>query len=187
MEVLIMKKTALVLFLTVFLITGISAASFAQVPGYWDIKGAIDFGGEADIDGLGNKDVDTGFTLVGEYKVPYTGQWTFGGGIRYQLDREIDNTSADISFVPFYALAHYNMTNSPYYFLGHLGYNTFDMDNTSDTSGGMYYALGAGMDLGSNMSAELMYSENNGEAEGYNGNNIDVEYSKITVSLGYQF
>jgi opacity protein-like surface antigen len=63
------------------------------------------------------------------------------------------------------------------------------MDNTSDTSGGMYYAVGAGMDLSNNMSAELMYSVNNGEADGFrgSGNNVDVEYSKLTVSLGYQF
>ncbi len=183
-----MKKTVLVLFLAAFLVVGISAASMAQVPGYWDIKGAIDFGGEIDIDGEpSNQDVDSGFTLVGEYKVPNTAKWTFGGGIRYQLARETDNSKKDFSFVPFYGLAHYNMQNSPYYFLGHLGYNTFDIDGYSDESGGMYYALGAGMDLASNMSAEVMYSVNNGEAESSSGKNLDVEYSKLTVSLGYQF
>jgi len=186
MEVLIMKKTVLVLFLAAFLVIGVSAASMAQMPGYWDIKGAIDFGGEMKVDGAPDEDVDSGFTLVGEYKVPNTAQWTFGGGVRYQLDREIDNTdSTDFNFVPFYALAHYNMQNSPYYFLGHLGYNSFDADNTS-TSGGMYYAVGAGMDLASNMSAEIMYSVNSGEAE-INGTDRDVDYSKLTVSLGYQF
>jgi len=182
-----MKKTVLVLFLAAFLVFSISAASMAQIPGYWDIKGAIDFGGEIDIDGS-DQDVDSGFTLVGEYKVPNTAQWTFGGGVRYQLDREIDNANSnDFNFVPFYGLAHYNMQNSPYYFLGHLGYNTFDIDGLSDESGGIYYAVGAGMDLASNMSAEIMYSVNNGEAENNLGNNFDVEYSKLTVSLGYQF
>ena len=182
-----MKKTVLVLFLAAFLVFSISAASMAQIPGYWDIKGAIDFGGEIDIDGS-DQDVDSGFTLVGEYKVPNTAQWTFGGGVRYQLDREIDNANSnDFNFVPFYGLAHYNMQNSPYYFLGHLGYNTFDIDGLSDESGGIYYAVGAGMDLASNMSAEIMYSVNNGEAENNLGNNFDVEYSKLTISLGYQF
>jgi len=186
-----MKKIALVLFLALFLVVGVSSASMAQVPGYWDIKGAIDFGGEADIDGYGDTDVESGFTLVGEYKVPYTSEWTFGGGVQYQLDRDLDDNGLNdsLNFVPFYALAHYNMQNSPYYFLGHLGYNTFDMDSTGDTSGGMYYAVGAGMDLASNMSAEVMYSVNNGEADDFHvpGNNVDVEYSKLTVSLGYQF
>ena len=181
-----MKKVSLALFLTLVLVVGISAASMAQVPGYWDLKGAIDFGGEIDIDGVGDDDVDSGFTLVGEYKVPYTSQWTFGAGMRYQLDREIDGSSTDFNFVPFYGLAHYNMQNSPYYLLGHLGYNTFDIDNYSDESGGMYYAVGAGMDLARNMSAEVMYSVNNGEAE-VKGSDEDVEYSKLTVSLGYQF
>ncbi|MFP4371041.1 MAG: outer membrane beta-barrel protein [Halanaerobium sp.] len=179
-----MKKTALILILAAFLVVGISSASMAQVPGYWDIKGAIDFGGEIEIDGQSDQDADSGFTLVGEYKVPYTSEWTFGGGVRYQLDRETDQSKDDFNFVPFYGLAHYNLQNSPYYFLGHLGYNTFDMDNVGDTSGGMYYALGAGMDLGSNMSAELMYSVNSGEID---TGNEDVDYSKITVSLGYQF
>lgn len=182
-----MKSKILVLFLAAFLVIGLSSASMAQVPGYWDIKGAIDFGGEIDIDGAGDEDVDSGFTLVGEYKIPYTSEWTFGGGVRYQLDREIDNSNGtDFNFVPFYALAHYNMQNSPYYLLGHLGYNTFDIDNYGDESGGMYYAVGAGMDLASNMSAEVMYSVNNGEAE-VKGTDEDVEYSKLTVSLGYQF
>lgn len=186
MEGLSMKKTVLVLFLSAFLVIGISAASMAQIPGYWDIKGAIDFGGEVEVDGQPDSDVDSGFTLVGEYKVPNTAQWTFGGGIRYQLDREIENEGAtDFNFVPIYALAHYNMQDSPYYFLGHLGYNTFDADDTS-TSGGMYYAVGAGMDLASNMSAEIMYSVNNGEAEIENRDR-DIKYSKLTVSLGYQF
>ena len=183
-----MKKTALVLILAAFLVVGISSASMAQVPGYWDIKGAIDFGGEIERDGQPDEDADSGFTLVGEYKVPYTAEWTFGGGIRYQLDRETEDTKDDFNFVPFYGLAHYNLQDSPYYFLGHLGYNTFDVDasGVDDTSGGMYYALGAGMDLASNMSAELMYSVNSGEAE-ISGNDQDVDYSKITVSLGYQF
>ncbi|RAK08655.1 outer membrane protein with beta-barrel domain [Halanaerobium saccharolyticum] len=182
-----MKRKGLVLLLAVFLVVGISSVSLAQVPGYWDIKGAIDLGGEIDIDGIGDDDVDSGFTLVGEYKVPQTTKWTLGAGVQYQLDREIDNSSnRDFNFVPIYALAHYNMQNSPYYFLGHLGYNSFDMDSTGDTSGGMYYAVGAGMDLASNMSAEVMYSVNNGEAE-INGSDRDVDYSKLTVSLGYQF
>ena len=179
-----MKKTALVLILAAFLVVGISSASMAQVPGYWDIKGAIDFGGEIEIDGQSDEDVGSGFTLVGEYKVPYTSEWTFGGGIRYQLDRETEDKKNDLNFVPFYGLAHYNLQNSPYYFLGHLGYNTFDMDNVGDTSGGMYYALGAGMDLASNMSAEVMYSVNSGEID---SGSRDVDYSKLTVSLGYQF
>lgn len=186
-----MKRKVLVLFLAVFLVVGLSSASMAQVPGYWDLKGAIDFGGEADIDNTGDTDVDSGFTLVGEYKVPYTSQWTLGAGMRYQLDRDLDdnNLNDSLNFVPFYGLAQYNMQNSPYYLLGHLGYNTFDMDNTSDTSGGMYYAVGAGMDLARNMSAEVMYSVNNGEADDFHsaGNDVDVEYSKLTVSLGYQF
>ena len=178
-----MKQKVLVLLLAVFLVVGLSSVSMAQVPGYWDIKGAIDFGGEIDIDGQNKEDAGSGFTLVGEYKMPYTNNWTFGGGVRYQLAREIDNSSNyDFNFVPFYGLAHYNMQNSPYYFLGHLGYNSFDMDNTGDTSGGMYYALGAGMDLGSDMNAEVMYSVNSGEAD-----DQDVDYSKLTVALGYQF
>ena len=179
-----MKKTALVLILAAFLVVGISSASMAQVPGYWDIKGAIDFGGEIDIDNVGEQDADSGFTLVGEYKVPYTAEWTFGGGIRYQLDRETDNSKQHFNFVPFYGLAHYNMQNSPYYFLGHLGFNTFNIDGYNEESGGMYYGFGAGMDLASNMSAEVMYSVNSGEID---SGSRDVDYSKLTVSLGYQF
>ena len=185
-----MKKITLAVLLSLVLVVGLSSASFAQVPGYWDIKGALDFGGSADIEGVKDVDVDTGFTLVGEYKVPYTSEWTFGGGVQYQLDRDLDDATNDsLNFVPFYGLAHYNMQNSPYYVLGHLGFNTFDMDNTSDTSGGMYYAIGAGMDLSNNMSAEVMYSVNNGEVEDYGSTSgtKDINYSKLTVSLGYQF
>ncbi|SFM06479.1 outer membrane beta-barrel protein [Halanaerobium salsuginis] len=188
-----MKKLSLIFLIAAMFIFTVSTATLAQVPGYWDLKAGLDFGGKIDIDGAyGSDDVDTGLTLIGEYKVPYRNGWTLGGGLRYQLDREIDASGdPEFSFMPIYALAEYDFMNNPYYMFGQLGYNTFDMDNlpgysVDDTSGGLYYAVGAGMDLSNTMTAEVMYSVNNGEAD-LNGNSEDLDYSKLTVSLGVKF
>lgn len=66
--------------------------------------------------------------------------------------------------------------------------------NTSDSflkiaptkSGGVYYALGAGMEFENNMLLEADYSGNNAS---YSGSNlvIDIAYTKLTLNVGYRF
>ncbi len=120
---------------------------------------------------------------------------------------------ADWNFIPIYGAAKYNFAAEnkykPYLF-GHLGYNLFDIDllnalegtgyadNDIDEKGGLYYGLGAGVNISENTALELMYSVNNGKiegeyTEGINGDStiedfdFDVEYSKFTLAVAYKF
>ncbi|RCW86003.1 outer membrane protein with beta-barrel domain [Halanaerobium sp. DL-01] len=115
---------------------------------------------------------------------------------------------ADWNFIPVYGAAKYNFAAEnkyrPYLF-GHLGYNFFDIDMLNalegagyaddiDEKGGLYYGLGAGVNISENTALELMYSVNNGKVEGEYENNstiedfeFDVEYSKFTLAVAYKF
>ena len=182
-----MKKLTVLLLVMALLV--FSGSALAQNQGYFEAKFGIDVMGEFDPDGSSEEDVETGYTLTGEYKIPMDAMWTYGAGIAYQLDREIDVTDGgEFNFTSVYALGQYNLEDSPTYLLGHLGYNTFDGDGPGDYSGGLYYGLGAGFNFGQSNQyvAEFIYSVNSGEYED-GGDSTDVDYSKISMSVGMKF
>ncbi len=183
-----MKKLTVLLLVMALLV--FSGSALAQNQGYFEAKFGIDVMGEFDPDGSSEEDVETGYTLTGEYKIPMDAMWTYGAGISYQLDREFDDSSSDeFNFTSVYAIGQYNLEDSPTYLLGHLGYNTFDGSESSlDYSGGLYYGLGAGFNFGQSNQyvAEFIYSVNSGEVEN-GGDTTDVDYSKISMSVGMKF
>lgn len=188
-----MKK--IILGLIIFSLLIFSGSAMAQNQDYFQGQIGLDVFGETDSDDLGDADVDTGVSLIGEYKVPVNNsQWSFGGGITYQIEREQDVEILPIEFntTSFYGLAQYNVSNNSLYFVGKLGYNTLSVDmpvNVSyDENGGIYYGIGAGYTFGENDKYvfETLYSINNGELE-IADNETDVEYSKFTMSLGMKF
>jgi len=178
-----MKKTMVVLIVMALMLFSFNV--FAQAQSSWSVKAGLDFGSTLEV---GNNEYNTemGYSLIGEYKMPYRQNWNLGAGLAYQLDRNDDDASEDFDFgfTPFYGLAEYRMQDSPLYFLGHLGYAGFRYDDGTDpdTSGGMYYALGGGMDLAESYEAEVLFTSNSGESD-----NNDVDYSKITVTFGMRF
>jgi len=174
-----MKKTMVVLLVMAMFLFSFNV--FAQAQSSWSVKAGLDFGSTIEVDGT-EHDSEIGYSLIGEFKMPYTRNWNIGGGVAYQLDRQEETNNSDFGFTPFYGLAEYRMQDSPLYFLGHLGYASFRYDNAGDTSGGLYYALGAGMDLGERYEAEVLYTDNSGESDG-----TDVDYSKISVTFGMKF
>lgn len=197
-----MKKISILVLIFLFLI---SSGAMAKNQGYFQGQIGLDLFGEEDVEYAGTQDIDTGISFTGEYKVPMdNNQWSFGGGITYQLDREedIDVLASEFNFTSFYGLAQYNVLNNPLYFVGKLGYNTFNVDipisainnyygtNISyDESGGMFYGIGAGYTFGKeeNYVFELLYSVNNAEIEIDGADTIDFDYSKITASIGMKF
>jgi len=182
-----MKKLA-VLLLVVGLIF-FSGSVMAQNQGYLEAKLGIDVMGESEFGSNPAEDVEMGYTLTGEYKVPMDAMWTYGAGLSYQLDRELEDISdSEFNFTPFYALAQYNLQDTRTYLLGHLGYNLYDGNATGDYNGGLYYGLGAGFNFGqkSQYVAEFLYSVNSGEYED-DGTTNDVDYSKITMAFGMKF
>lgn len=174
-----MKRLMVVLIVMALMLFSFNV--FAQAQSSWSFKAGIDFGSTIDVGG-NEYDSEMGYSLIGELKMPYRQNWNLGAGLAYQLNRKEETNDSDFGFTPFYGLAEYRMQDSPLYFLGHLGYASFRYDNANDTSGGLYYALGGGMDLGQKYEAEVLYSNNSGESD-----NDEVDYSKITVTFGMRF
>lgn len=131
-------------------------------------------------------DVNGGFTLNGEYVIPYKNNMSYGGGFAYQLSRSLARDEAEeINFMPFYGIFKYDMENEAYV-IGHLGYNVFGGNDAykdgEELGGGLYYAAGAGIDMQEKYNGELIYSVNKGTRGNY-----EVRYSKLTLSFGYEF
>jgi len=183
-----MKKLTVLLLVMALLV--FSGSALAQNQGYFEAKFGLDVMGEIDDEG-DTYDVETGYTLTGEYKIPMDAMWTYGGGVAFQIDREVDNSAkTEINFTPFYALAQYNLENSQTYLLSRLGFNLFDGSTEGlEYNGGLYYGLGAGFTFGQSNQyvADFIYSVNNGETEDDAGNTFDIEYSKVTMSVGMKF
>ena len=195
-----MKKIVLGLLVISLLI--FSGSAMAQNQGYFQAQIGLDVFGDLDVnvDNFSeSEDVETGVSLIGEYKVPmYNSQWTWGGGITYQLERaeDVDLGATDFNYTSFYGLAQYEVSDNPLYIVGKLGYNTLSVDVPIDVnydeSGGLYYGVGAGYNFGEdeNYVFEILYSVNNGELDvsGPDGTEtIDLEYSKFTASVGMKF
>ena len=198
-----MRKIIMLLVISLVVFSGVAGA---QAEGEWLFKAGYDFGGDLDIeppDGAEESyDVDSGFSLTGEYMLPAEGNLVFGAGVTYQLDRDVDfgdtdtgNSEEAMRYTPIYVLGAYEMQESPIYFVGHLGYNLFSIDaDVEDESGGMYYALGAAMDFENDYTAEILYTVNNSSVEFLDQDGeteelieADLKYTKITLNFGIKF
>ena|SRR6056297_1665674 len=180
-----MKKLSIfILVLSLMLIS-----SSALAAGHMAEKGTWTFGADFDLGGTlsatNDWDVDSGFTIDGEYLMPAKNKVSYGGGIAYQLSRSLKaDANATFSFVPVYGLLKYEMQSNSY-LVGHVGYNLFNGNDTfkdgGELGGGFYYAAGIGVGM-ENYSADLLYTVNNGTWE-----NDNVSYSKLSLSFGMSF
>ncbi len=162
-------------------------------------KIGYDFEGDHEVSGYGfsgSEDVETGVSLSGELLFHLNNHLDMGFGLTYQIPRSQDDFEGDFNFVPVYGVlrAKLNDSNAAPYFTGHLGYNFFDGDSDykgtgiyeADLDGGLYWGLGGGIIINKHFLIEMMYSVNNGTAEEL-GHEFDIEYSKLTLSVGYTF
>ncbi|PUU88678.1 MAG: hypothetical protein CI947_1870 [Halanaerobium sp.] len=182
-----MKKTMVVLLVMVMFLFSFNV--FAQAQSNWSVKLGIDFASELDVEGEDPYDSDMGYSVTGEYIMPYRNGFDLGAGITLQLDRDFEDYDGNFGFTPIYGLAEYTMDNGPLYFIGHLGFASFSVDHEmfEDSSGGLYYALGAGMYITDQYTADILYTNNSGEIEYTDGETSDADYSKFTVSVGMRF
>lgn len=190
-----MRKIILLLVISLVVFSGVVAA---QAEGEWLFKAGYDFSGEVEVtpeDGdKETDDVESGYAITGEYIFSSESEWKLGAGLTYQLERDVEpaeGNNVPIRYTPIYGLAEYRLQESPVYFVGHLGYNLFDADdpNIDNTSGGMYYALGGGMEFEDKYQLEMLYTVHNSSAE-FEGDEIveiDFEYTKLTLNFGIKF
>ncbi|MDA8141680.1 MAG: outer membrane beta-barrel protein [Desulfobacteraceae bacterium] len=164
------------------------------------IKVGLDFLGSHNASGSmssASTDVDTGISTAGELFVELDDQFELGGGLGFQVPRALkDHSSDDFYFIPFYAAVRVKAPSSKFtpYGIGQLGYNLFYANasykaragDDTDLKGGIYFGIGGGLILTKHFLVELLYSKNFGKGT-VSGNSLDVEYSKVTLSLGYSF
>ncbi|MCP3924104.1 MAG: hypothetical protein GY714_16110 [Desulfobacterales bacterium] len=184
------KVSILSIFILFFLIT-----NFALAEDLLTIKAGIDLSGDHDISNGKNSrsdSVDNAISLAAEYVV-IDDDYGFGGGISLQNLRNPEGWSGDFYFTSIYGLikiGSFSENDKSPYFIGQLGYNILsgNSDYSSGVSlkGGIYYGIGFGIDLNENFQLETLYSVNNGIAES-SGTDIDVKYTKLTISVGYNF
>ena len=182
-----MRKVLVIVMVLMLVCSGAVLAA----DGYFNAKLGLDFSGVQEFSSGGNFDIDNGFTIAGEYLVPYSDTVDFGAGLAYQFARGINESGVpndvEFNFTSLYGLARYKMEKA--YLVGQLGFNLFDGSDAykggAELEGGLYYGFGAGMDLSEKMFGEILYSVNNGiEVE---GTSVNVRNSQISLMLGYTF
>ena len=136
-------------------------------------------------------EVEPGPSVTGEYLFALNEMVQVGGGLEYQLKRNVQGLAAGFSFVPLYGTVKLKAplsTNLNTYFTGKIGYNYLMLDQSVegfDYGGGLYYGIGIGIDLNSKYAVEAEYSVNKGEL-GYIFKQ-PFHYSKFRLAVGYKF
>mgnify|MGYP000530015507 CR=1 FL=1 len=192
-----MKKLSIfILVLSLMLISGSALADShmnMMEKGTWNLGIDYDMGGTLDStnqSGMENDwDVNSGFTINGEYVIPYRDKISIGGGLGYQLSRSLsEDESSEFNFTPLYGIFKYDMEEEAYV-IGHLGYNMLsandEFKSNAELSGGLYYAAGFGIGM-EQYNGEIIYSVNNGGWDD-GTDKLDLSYSKLSLSFGYEF
>lgn len=159
------------------------------------LKIGIDFEGQHKANfptGDETDDVETGLSLSGEFFAVITKNFDLGGGITYQIPRALKDYIGDFNFIPIYGLFRIKSASEQVapYFIGQIGYNFFNGDSDYvgpyDLDGGLYYGLGGGIIIKKHFLVELLYNVNNGTYD-LGAIDFDIEYSKITLNIGFNF
>jgi len=183
-----MKKISLLSILSAFLVFVAANNSFAGDFG-GTIKLGIDLPGDYEISNYesnGTVDVDTGFSISGEFFAKISNNIDLGGGITWQVPHSRNDTEGDFYFVPVYGMIRVRFETGAVapYLIGQLGFNYFKYG--WEENSGLYYGGGAGIIIKKHFLIEALYSVNKGTTI-ESGIDSDIEYSKVSLNLGYNF
>jgi|SRR5690554_1616744 len=180
-------SVAMLSFLLVFMVCSVASAEVV-VKGGLDMFGTVSLG----MSGLSlENDTKMGISIGGEYLTEMSDGLYLGGGIEYQFNRKNEGADKGFSFIPIYGMAQYYFSDNTY-LLGRIGYNFFSIEDEDDyegvkTNGGMYFSFGAGFWVQENMILEAVYAIHNAEVEEEGYSEVDWDYSKLGVSVGFVF
>ena len=139
------------------------------------------------------EDVNDSASLAMEGFGELNKNFDLGGGIEFQMPREMTKYTGKFNFVPIYLMMrlHPEMSDLTPYLTAQLGFAIFNGDtnfkgNLTLTPGG-HVGVGVGVILDKNFLFEFLATVDTGGAE-YNGEEVfKVSYSKVTFSVGINF
>jgi hypothetical protein len=140
----------------------------------------------------GNDAVDNGYSIAVEGLNKVLPFLQVGVGIEYEVGRQQADFPGNFQYVPIYGVARVPFDIGPIipYAVGRIGYGLFSGDSTYTggyaTTGGLYYAVGGGIDLRfgkASIFAEGTYSADNGSLS-ISGDTANIFYTRIDLSAG---
>ncbi|MGL4876175.1 MAG: outer membrane beta-barrel protein [Clostridium sp.] len=149
------------------------------------------FGGDAYSKYSKGKTKDLGYLFAVEMTRDVTDSFEAGVGTGYQINPKNKDTSiGKYDSVPVYMTFKYDFNlDSQWtpYLKGNLGY-AFNLKETAKNKvkDGAYVGAGAGVEY-ENFFTDVMYQVNFAKVEPENGKKENLDYSRVTLSLGYKF
>ncbi|MCD6571077.1 MAG: hypothetical protein J7L53_10285 [Deltaproteobacteria bacterium] len=187
-----MRKIGMILQVILLLVLVTGGSAFADYA--FTLKLGADVSGELKRSGAGQSS-KKGVKNIGAFSWEMTNTTRyidFGAGVTCPIKRSLKHDhDYKFCFTPFYGLfkVHLDSDTTPY-LIGQIGYNSFDIDRTTGEQGGLYYGSGIGYTFMKGFLIEALYSVNKGKQKEYIGKyplHLDVEYSKVTISVGKTF
>jgi hypothetical protein len=172
-------------------ISMLSIGAFAQVNIL--VKGGVQISTAHNWDPGPDLDVDMGYAAAVEVtynEIPFV---EVGGGIEYEFERALtDYQSSKFNFIPVYAVVRgvLDMPMFAPYAVGKIGYNLFLANSDyagsgNDTTGGVYWSVGAGVIVVGLVVVEVAYTTNYGYLDFSGG--IDITDSHFDISAGIKY
>ncbi|HAS54696.1 MAG: hypothetical protein A2X56_01785 [Nitrospirae bacterium GWC2_57_13] len=140
-------------------------------------------------------DVNNSGSFAFEFDSPVSDTMDFGGGVEFQVARELTGYAGQFKFMPVYGYLrlHPAMSDMTPYLVMQLGFSLFVADDIytgtlGETQSGMHLGLGGGIILDKNFIMELLYTVDTGSIL-YPSPvpDMEIEYSKLTMSVGFVF
>lgn len=191
-----MKKSFLAILMAVALVTPVFATEKgsmeADVKLGYKVSSSVSFGEDSG-------GTDKTFVLGADFYYYVIAQLAVGVGVNnffdakadYGFDDKFGCTNIYVSVKPKLDLKS-DIFNSTY-LICQLGYGFFRLDYDEsyqpDVDNGLYYGIGAGVEIKKNFIFELLYTQNKATAQ-FNGPGVgkaDIKYSTFSLNLGYKF
>ncbi len=157
-------------------------------------KICLDLAGSQDVsleNHSGEAEVATGVTLGVELLKQVSANVYLGGGIQYQLQRELEDYGGNFGFLPIYAIGLINFLEDAKVNPGlifNIGYNVafysdYAYSGECDLAGGLYLAIGGRVSINDSFFIEGLFKKFGGNAN-YEGVEFDLDYSTFSLGIG---
>ena len=194
-----MKKSLLTLLLAIALVSPVFATEKGDMEA--DVKLGYTLSNSVEFDAYFEKhsgSTDNSFILGADFYYYVHSKVGLGAGINYIFD-----STADYGFDDKYGFTNIYFAVKPkldlqsdiftsVYLIGQLGYGIFRFEydtlggtgQSCDTKSGLYWGIGAGIEIVKNFIFELIYSCNDANVVDFDA---DIKYSAFSINLGYKF